>query len=171
MEYGYSAWATKSPGGLGVKMAYPEREVYVSLVTALTDDGAGNRHIAAGALQAQYCLSIPRFSSIGGLSQSCGNDGMGTEYRFRGAGGKYDGDLLPVGLRSKRRQPGSLVVRARTGEDLRSALDCGAKHSEFGCGDRTAFDQRVSGYESWWDVPIAEVSERESVKAARPRIR
>jgi 3D-(3,5/4)-trihydroxycyclohexane-1,2-dione acylhydrolase (decyclizing) len=25
----------------------------------------------------------------------------------------------------------------------------------------TAYDHRVPGYESWWDVPIAEVSERE----------
>ena len=26
---------------------------------------------------------------------------------------------------------------------------------------------RVPGYESWWDVPVAEVSNMESVKAAR----
>ena len=26
---------------------------------------------------------------------------------------------------------------------------------------------RVPGYESWWDVPVAEVSEMESVRAAR----
>ena len=25
----------------------------------------------------------------------------------------------------------------------------------------------VPGYESWWDVPVAEVSERDSVRAAR----
>ena len=31
----------------------------------------------------------------------------------------------------------------------------------------TSYDQRVPGYESWWDVPIAEVSERDAVKAAR----
>jgi 3D-(3,5/4)-trihydroxycyclohexane-1,2-dione acylhydrolase (decyclizing) len=31
----------------------------------------------------------------------------------------------------------------------------------------TSYDQRVPGYESWWDVPIAEVSERDTVKAAR----
>jgi 3D-(3,5/4)-trihydroxycyclohexane-1,2-dione acylhydrolase (decyclizing) len=31
----------------------------------------------------------------------------------------------------------------------------------------TSYDQRVPGYESWWDVPIAEVSEREAVRAAR----
>ena len=27
--------------------------------------------------------------------------------------------------------------------------------------------QRVPGYESWWDVAVAEVSERDSVSAAR----
>jgi 3D-(3,5/4)-trihydroxycyclohexane-1,2-dione acylhydrolase (decyclizing) len=31
----------------------------------------------------------------------------------------------------------------------------------------TSYDQRVPGYESWWDVAIAEVSERGPVKAAR----
>ena len=28
-------------------------------------------------------------------------------------------------------------------------------------------EARVPGYESWWDVPVAEVSEMESVKRAR----
>jgi 3D-(3,5/4)-trihydroxycyclohexane-1,2-dione acylhydrolase (decyclizing) len=28
-------------------------------------------------------------------------------------------------------------------------------------------NQRVPGYESWWDVPVAEVSEMESVQGAR----
>jgi hypothetical protein len=32
-------------------------------------------------------------------------------------------------------------------------------------------NQRVPGYESWWDVPIAEVSEMESVKAAHAALR
>jgi 3D-(3,5/4)-trihydroxycyclohexane-1,2-dione acylhydrolase (decyclizing) len=31
----------------------------------------------------------------------------------------------------------------------------------------TDINQRVPGYESWWDVPIAEVSEMDSVRAAR----
>jgi 3D-(3,5/4)-trihydroxycyclohexane-1,2-dione acylhydrolase (decyclizing) len=30
----------------------------------------------------------------------------------------------------------------------------------------TDYSERVSGYESWWDVPIAEVSEVESVRAS-----
>jgi 3D-(3,5/4)-trihydroxycyclohexane-1,2-dione acylhydrolase (decyclizing) len=31
----------------------------------------------------------------------------------------------------------------------------------------TSYEDRVPGYESWWDVPIAEVSERDMVKNAR----
>jgi 3D-(3,5/4)-trihydroxycyclohexane-1,2-dione acylhydrolase (decyclizing) len=31
----------------------------------------------------------------------------------------------------------------------------------------TAYDDHVPGYESWWDVPVAEVSEKQSVKNAR----
>lgn len=30
-------------------------------------------------------------------------------------------------------------------------------------------EQRVPGYESWWDVPVAEVSEMKSVGEARKR--
>jgi 3D-(3,5/4)-trihydroxycyclohexane-1,2-dione acylhydrolase (decyclizing) len=28
-------------------------------------------------------------------------------------------------------------------------------------------ERRVGGYESWWDVPVAEVSESEAVREAR----
>jgi 3D-(3,5/4)-trihydroxycyclohexane-1,2-dione acylhydrolase (decyclizing) len=31
----------------------------------------------------------------------------------------------------------------------------------------TDIDARVGGYESWWDVPIAEVSDSEDVQRAR----
>jgi len=33
----------------------------------------------------------------------------------------------------------------------------------------TSYEDGVPGYESWWDVPIAEVSERETVRAARKK--
>jgi 3D-(3,5/4)-trihydroxycyclohexane-1,2-dione acylhydrolase (decyclizing) len=33
----------------------------------------------------------------------------------------------------------------------------------------TSYDKSVPGYESWWDVAIAEVSEREPVQAARKK--
>jgi 3D-(3,5/4)-trihydroxycyclohexane-1,2-dione acylhydrolase (decyclizing) len=169
MEYGFSCMGYEIAGGLGVKMAHPEREVYVLV-------GDGSYLMMAQeiitALQEGYKLNIVLldnhgFSSIGGLSQSCGNQGMGTEYRYR-RGGKYDGDILPVDFEANAASLGAWTVRARTGEELRSALHCARKQLRTSVVViETAYDQRVPGYESWWDVPIAEVSERETVNAAR----
>jgi 3D-(3,5/4)-trihydroxycyclohexane-1,2-dione acylhydrolase (decyclizing) len=107
------------------------------------------------------------FSSIGGLSRACGNEGMGTNYRYR-RGEKYDGDVLPVDFAANVASLGAWTATANTAQELKAALIAGRKQ------DRTAvvviptsYDQRVPGYESWWDVPIAEVSEREAVKTAR----
>jgi 3D-(3,5/4)-trihydroxycyclohexane-1,2-dione acylhydrolase (decyclizing) len=92
---------------------------------------------------------------------------MGTEYRYR-RGGKYKGDILPVDFEANAASLGAWTVRARTGEELRAALKCARLQQRTSVVVvETAYDQRVPGYESWWDVPIAEVSEREAVKDAR----
>jgi 3D-(3,5/4)-trihydroxycyclohexane-1,2-dione acylhydrolase (decyclizing) len=169
MEYGYSCMGYEIAGGLGVKMAYPKREVYV-----LVGDGSYlmMAQEIVTALQEGCKLNIVLldnhgFSSIGGLSQSCGNEGMGTEYRYR-RGGKYKGDILPVDFEANAASLGAWTVRARTGEELRAALKCARLQQRTSVVVvETAYDQRVPGYESWWDVPIAEVSEREAVKDAR----
>jgi 3D-(3,5/4)-trihydroxycyclohexane-1,2-dione acylhydrolase (decyclizing) len=169
MEYGYSCMGYEIAGGLGIKMAYPERDVYV-----LVGDGSYlmMAQEIVTALQEGIKLNIVLldnhgFSSIGGLSQSCGNQGMGTEYRYRG-GGKYDGDVLPVDFEANAASLGAWTIRARTGDELKAALTCARQQKRTSVVVvETAFDERVPGYESWWDVPIAEVSERESVKAAR----
>jgi 3D-(3,5/4)-trihydroxycyclohexane-1,2-dione acylhydrolase (decyclizing) len=109
------------------------------------------------------------FSSIGGLSRACGNRGMGTEYRYR-RNGKLEGEAIPLDFVANAQSLGAHAVRARTREDLRKELL--AAQSRSGTSVivvETAYDQRVPGYESWWDVPIAEVSEVESVRAARKR--
>jgi 3D-(3,5/4)-trihydroxycyclohexane-1,2-dione acylhydrolase (decyclizing) len=171
MEYGYSCMGYEIAGGLGVKMADPKREVYV-----LVGDGSYlmMAQEIATALQEGYKLNIilldnHGFSSIGGLSQSCGNDGMGTEYRYR-RGDQYKGDPVPVDFAANAASLGACAIRVRTGEELKTALAEGRQQPRTSViVIETAFDQRVPGYESWWDVPIAEVSERESVKAARKK--
>jgi len=169
MEYGYSCMGYEIAGGLGVKMAHPDREVYV-----LVGDGSYlmmSQEIVT-AVQEGYKLNIVLldnhgFSSIGGLSRSCGNQGMGTEYRRR-RDGKYDGDALTVDFVANAASLGAWTVRARTGEDLKSALVEARKQSRTSViVIETAYESSVPSYESWWDVPIAEVSERETVKAAR----
>jgi 3D-(3,5/4)-trihydroxycyclohexane-1,2-dione acylhydrolase (decyclizing) len=169
MEYGYSCMGYEIAGGLGVKMAYPEREVYV-----LVGDGSYlmMAQEIVTSLQENYKLNIVLldnhgFSSIGGLSRSCGNEGMGTEYRYR-SNGKYEGEILPVDFEANAASLGAWTVRARTGDELKTALECARQQTRTAVVViETSYDQRVPGYESWWDVPIAEVSEHESVKAAR----
>jgi 3D-(3,5/4)-trihydroxycyclohexane-1,2-dione acylhydrolase (decyclizing) len=169
LEYGYSCMGYEIAGGLGVKMANPSREVYV-----LVGDGSYlmMAQEIATALQEGLKINVVLldnhgFSSIGGLSRSLGNSGLGTEYRQRREG-KYDGETIAVDFEANAASLGAWTARARTGEELQSALSSASKQPRTSViVIETAYDARVPGYESWWDVPVAEVSESETVKAAR----
>ena len=169
LEYGYSTMGYEVAGGLGVKMADPEREVYV-----LVGDGSYlmlAQEIAT-SVQEGVKLNIvvvdnQGFASIGALSEACGSAGYGTEYRFR-RNGSLSGAKIPVDFVENARSLGAHAVRATTRAELEDAVRAMPGH------DRTSVvvvavdrDQRVGGYESWWDVPIAEVSAVEAVRAAR----
>src|ERR1700684_2054343 len=169
MEYGVSCMGYEIAGGLGAKMADPSREVYVLI-------GDGSYLMMAQEIvtstQEGFKINIVLldnhgFSSIGGLSRACGNEGMGTDYRYR-RGEKYDGDILPVDFAANAASLSAWTMRARTAEELKAAIVAGRKQDRTSViVIETSYDQRVPGYESWWDVPIAEVSERDAVKAAR----
>ena len=169
MEYGYSCMGYEIAGGLGAKMADPHRDVYV-----LVGDGSYlmMAQEIVTSIQEGYKLNIVLldnhgFSSIGGLSRACGNEGMGTNYRYR-RGEKYDGEILPVDFAANAASLGAWTARASNAKELRAALVEGKKQNRTSVVViETSYDQRVPGYESWWDVPIAEVSERDAVKAAR----
>lgn len=171
LEYGNSCMGYEIAGGLGVKMADPDREVYV-----MVGDGSYLMMSAeiVTALQEGVKLNIVLlnnygFSSIGGLSQAVGSKGFGTDYKLRNAkSGQLDGARLEVDFASNAASLGAHVIRATTGDDLKRALEEGRLQ------ERTTVivvevdkEVRVPGYESWWDVPVAEVSEMESVKLAR----
>ncbi len=169
MDYGYSCMGYEIAGGLGVKMADPKSEVYV-----LVGDGSYlmMAQEIVTSLQEGYKLNIilldnHGFSSIGGLSRSCGNDGMGTNYRYR-RGDSYDGELLPVDFASNAASLGAWATRAKTRAELSSAMAEAARQPQTTViVVETSYEKRVPGYESWWDVAIAEVSEKEAVRAAR----
>jgi 3D-(3,5/4)-trihydroxycyclohexane-1,2-dione acylhydrolase (decyclizing) len=170
MEYGYSCMGYEIAGGLGVKMADPSREVYV-----MVGDGSFlmmSSEIAT-SVQEGYKLNIivldnHGYSSIGGLSRSIGSGGFGTDYRRRTASGQLDGDYVPVDFAALCSGLGAQTVRATTREELEQALSEMRTHTT-----TTAVvvevdkEQRVPGYESWWDVPVAEVAEIEAVRNAR----
>ena len=171
LEYGYSCMGYEIAGGLGVKMADPSREVYVMV-------GDGSYLMMSSeivtSIQEGYKLIIVLidnhgFASIGGLSQSLGSGGFGTHYRYRDEeSGQLDGNILPVDLVANARSLGAHVVETPDLPALAAALDEAKKQS----GTtvivvETDREQRVPGYESWWDVPVAGVSLSESVQAAR----
>jgi 3D-(3,5/4)-trihydroxycyclohexane-1,2-dione acylhydrolase (decyclizing) len=171
VEYGYSCMGYEIAGGLGVKMADPSREVYVMV-------GDGSYLMMSSeiitSIQEGYKLTIVvldnhGFSSIGGLSQSVGSAGFGTDYRFRNAEtGQLDGERLSVDFAKNAESLGAHSIRAITREDLQRAL---ARAREQQCTTVIVLEVdkevRVPGYESWWDVPVAEVSDVEAVRRAR----
>jgi 3D-(3,5/4)-trihydroxycyclohexane-1,2-dione acylhydrolase (decyclizing) len=176
VEYGYSCMGYEIAGGLGVKMAAPEREVYV-----LVGDGSYlmlSSEIVT-AIQEGLKLTIVLvdnhgFNSIGSLSRSLGTDGFGTQYRYRRNGSlgvdseTSPAPVLPVDLAANAESLGARVIRCGTVDELRAGLE-EAKQSESTVVLAVEVDryEGVPSYESWWDVPVAEVSEVESVRAAR----
>jgi 3D-(3,5/4)-trihydroxycyclohexane-1,2-dione acylhydrolase (decyclizing) len=109
------------------------------------------------------------YASIGGLSKAVGSDGFGTKYRYRGESGHLDGENLALDLAANAASLGAHVIRASNRAELADALQSAQKIQGkpvciFIETDRR---QRVGGYESWWDVAVAEVSENPAVQAAR----
>ena len=169
MEYGYSTMGYEIAAGLGIKLAEPGREVYV-----LVGDGSYlmmaqeiATSVQEGAKLNIVVVDNHGFSSIGGLSEACGSDGFGTEYRCR-SNGQLGGRLVGVDFVRNARSLGAEACRATTRSQLADALAAMRGHARTSVVVvETDRDERVPSYESWWDVPIAEVSEVAAVKAAR----
>ena len=170
MEYGYSCMGYEIPGAMGAKLADPTREVYVFLGdgTYLLLPGEIVTSVQEGIKIIIVLVDNHGFASIGGLSQSLGQQGFGTAFRVRNGSGQLEGDFLPVDYEANARSLGAYAIRARGLTEFKQALE-EAKNT-----DRTTVvvvetdrDVRVPGYESWWDVAVAEVSEMESVRASR----
>lgn len=170
VEYGYSCMGYEIAGGLGVKLAAPQREVYVmvgdgsylmlaqEIVTAVQE----------GIKLTVVLLDNHGYASIGALSESLGSAGFGTRYRFRGEDGQLSGPAVPVDFVANAASLGARAVVADSLEAFKTAL-AEAKDQEKTTVVvvETDREQRVGGYDSWWDVAVAEVSEIESVQQAR----
>ena len=186
LEYGYSCMGYEIAGGLGIKMADPDREVYV-----MVGDGSYlmmNTDLIT-SIQEGYKLTVvlmdnSGFRSIGALSRSLGQGGFGTRYVFPDQvevphrngetydslpadGPGYDVDALPVDLATNAESLGCHVIRCQSVGDVVQALQ-DAKSVERTTVIHVPNDRYlgVPGY-SWWDVPVAEVSEIDEVNAAR----
>ena len=170
LEYGYSCMGYEIAGGLGIKMADPSRDVYVMV-------GDGSYLMLAQeiitSIQEDYKLIIVLInndghSSIGGLSRATGVQGFATRFRYRDEeSGDLSGDFLPVDLAANAASLGAKVIEATTLQRLKAAL-----HEAREAPQTTVvkidvdYYEQVPGYESWWDVPVAEVSEVDTAQEA-----
>jgi 3D-(3,5/4)-trihydroxycyclohexane-1,2-dione acylhydrolase (decyclizing) len=176
VEYGYSCMGYEIAGGLGVKLAAPEREVYVLVGDGsyLMMPGEIVTSVQEGLKLTIVLVDNHGFNSIGSLSRALGTDGFGTHYRYRRNGSiGLDSEasppaVLPVDLAANAESLGARVIRCAGVDDLRAGL--AEAKQEAGTVVLYIEVDRYAGvpdYESWWDVPVAEVSAVESVRAAR----
>jgi 3D-(3,5/4)-trihydroxycyclohexane-1,2-dione acylhydrolase (decyclizing) len=194
VEYGYSCMGYEIPGGIGAKLAAPDREVFVLV-------GDGSYLMLPGELVTAVAENVKivvvlvdnhGYASIGALSRSVGSAGFGTHYRRReegigahrappgasarqlldapnGDGPAQPADPLPVDLAANAESLGARVLRAGSIDELRGALD-EAKAAGRGPVVVHVETDRYAGvpsYEGWWDVPVAEVSDDPAVQEAR----
>jgi 3D-(3,5/4)-trihydroxycyclohexane-1,2-dione acylhydrolase (decyclizing) len=171
VEYGYSCMGYEIAGGLGAKLAAPDREVFV-----LVGDGSylmmAQEIVTAVAEGIKLNIVLVQnqgFASIGSLSESLGSQRFGTSYRYRNRQtGMLDGDFLPVDLAANAASLGADVLLAMTIKEFTEAL------TQARASDRTTVIYietdplaPVPSSQSWWDVPVSEVAALASTRAAR----
>jgi 3D-(3,5/4)-trihydroxycyclohexane-1,2-dione acylhydrolase (decyclizing) len=171
VEYGYSCMGYEIAGGLGARMACPDRDVFVMV-------GDGSYLMMAQELVTAVQEGIKiivvlvqnhGFASIGALSDSVGCQRFGTSYRYRNSQSRrLDGAVLPVDLAANAESLGLRVLRATDIEEFRAALQ-NAKRGNDPVMVHIETDPLAPApdSESWWDVPVAEVSRLDTTRAAR----
>ncbi len=171
VEYGYSCMGYEVAGGIGVRLACPDRDVFV-----LVGDGSYLMMATELATAVQENLKIITvlvqnhgYASIGSLSESLGSQRFGTQYRYRNPRtGRLDGAHLPLDLAANAASFGLQVVTASTAAELGDAV-LAAKASEHASVIYVETDPLVGGpdSQSWWDVPVSATSTLASTQQAR----
>jgi 3D-(3,5/4)-trihydroxycyclohexane-1,2-dione acylhydrolase (decyclizing) len=172
MEYGNSTMGYEIAGGMGVAMAEPNRRVHV-----MVGDGSylmlANEILSArqeGIALTIVLLDNHGYRCIRNLSGACGADNPFNDFRARDPRtGTFSGEVLPVDFAANAASLGATVFTAGTPAELEAALR----------DARTVIDAPavvvvetnpepgVPAYDSWWDVPVAEVSSSARVREAR----
>jgi 3D-(3,5/4)-trihydroxycyclohexane-1,2-dione acylhydrolase (decyclizing) len=171
VEYGYSCMGYEIAGGLGAKMACPDREIYV-----LVGDGSYlmMAQELVTAVQENIKLTVVLvnnhgFASIGALSEAVGTPRFGTWYRERNhSTGRLDGDVIALDFVANAQSLGVTAWRAGTIDALSEAL-IAAKSVPGPVLVEIETDPLVPAPDSgsWWDVPVAEVSHLDVTLEAR----
>ncbi len=170
LEYGYSTMGYEVAGGMGVAMAEPDRRVFV-----LVGDGSWLMLSAEIATAVQEAIPMTvvlldnhGFRCIRNLSGACGGAGTFQDFRLRDpATGQLTGDVLPIDFVASARSLGAHVIPAHDPEELAAALAAsGHIPGPVVVITETDTSEEVPGYDGWWDVPVAAVSDKPAVREA-----
>jgi 3D-(3,5/4)-trihydroxycyclohexane-1,2-dione acylhydrolase (decyclizing) len=171
MEYSFSCMGYEVAAALGVKIARSDKEV-----VAIIGDGAYTMlhtelltAVQEGKKIIVVVLDNSGFHCIDNLQNSQGIPHFGNEWRLRDASGSLAGNSVQVDYAKNGESWGALGLRARTPEELAAAVK-----EALASAKPVVIDVKVSpktmtrGYESWWRVGTAQVSDNsEVVEAAK----
>ena len=169
MEYGYSCMGYEIAGAFGSKLATPDREVY-----AFCGDGSYLMlhselvtSVQEGAKINVMLFDNSGFGCINNLQMSNGIGNLATEFRKRDENGQLLGDLLPIDFAKCASGYGVKTYTARTLDELAFALEDSKKQTVSTLIDIKVLPKSMTdGYGAWWNVGVASVSEKESVREA-----
>ncbi|HZG85898.1 3D-(3,5/4)-trihydroxycyclohexane-1,2-dione acylhydrolase (decyclizing) [Paenibacillus sp.] len=162
MEYGFSCMGYEVSGAFGAAMAEPDREVY-----ALVGDGSYLmlHSELVTSLQEGVKITILLFDNHGfqcihNLQRGHGSDGFGNEFRYReSATGRLTGAYMPIDFAAHARSLGAKAYKASTPAELRQALEQAKQEAVTTLIEIPVVPgTNTSGYESWWNVGVPEVS-------------
>jgi 3D-(3,5/4)-trihydroxycyclohexane-1,2-dione acylhydrolase (decyclizing) len=177
VEYGYSCMGYEVPASLGIRLADESRDVF-----AMVGDGGylmmPTELVTAVQERIKVIVVLVQnhgFHSIGSLSEELGSQRFGTRYRYRGDDGRLDGEVLPVDLAANARSLGVHVIEVASRGELEKAIGL-AKQAPEDSGPvviHVTTDPLVYAPDSqaWWDVPVSQVSDLDSTRAAYDRYR
>jgi 3D-(3,5/4)-trihydroxycyclohexane-1,2-dione acylhydrolase (decyclizing) len=167
-EYGYSCMGYEIPGGIGVKLADPSRNVYV-----MVGDGSFlmQPQEIATAVQEKIAITVlvidnGGYQCIRALQKGCGFEEFGNEFRLR-KGTELQGEYLPIDYAKIAEEMGAYSLKVETVDELAKALERAR-----GMKDRpTVINVKVEpgrkfppSYNGWWDLPRPEISNRPTMQ-------
>ncbi|MCU4991145.1 3D-(3,5/4)-trihydroxycyclohexane-1,2-dione acylhydrolase (decyclizing) [Bacillus cereus] len=170
MEYGYSCMGYEVAGALGAKLAEPLKEVY-----AMVGDGSYQmlHSELVTSLQENKKINVLLFDNSGfgcinNLQMGNGMGSFGTEFRYRNQETrKLNGAIMKIDFAASAAGYGVKTYRVTSIEQLQEALKDAKKQTVSTLIDIKVLPKTMTnGYESWWHVGVAEVSNSQSVQAA-----
>ncbi|CAN7419107.1 3D-(3,5/4)-trihydroxycyclohexane-1,2-dione acylhydrolase (decyclizing) [Peribacillus frigoritolerans] len=163
LEYGFSCMGYEIAGTLGAKLAHPDREVY-----AMVGDGSFLmlHSELITAIQYNHKINILLFdnSGFGCINNLQMENGSGTyccEFRT------HDNQIMNIDYAKVAEGYGAKTYRANTVDELRAALEDAKKQTASTLIEMKVLPKTMTdGYDSWWNVGVAEVSKRKSIQRA-----